>query len=783
MMEKYTGKQFETKRNPQLYYHLLEVMSSVTPEQLKKLDVFQKKLEDDIDRLTQKEKILITASDNFMKEAVMKIRTQSQLSSDRQQDVEDFHEQGTNFISLLAAIVKAINQAYQAIYHLSQELVPPPVITGERFDANAMKNRENMQWLLQEMSLNGEVVESYAQNLASCHMNKAGAVTFAESVIRELEGYYKMLLRRHTVEGIRIIKHPIITDLAIKIYKNVDADGEIESRKSDRVSAYTMRKAEILAKAVKDDMVFGFLSKPDSFMEFISEALGQLHTIGMALDKIFAPQIKTLKLRSNKWVTNKTMDEVLRQMQTINPSDISFVESYKIRNEAEKMIDEIEDKTISDVVDLLLDSKTNFHNLVNCILARKAELVKYMQDENCFYVCQIAEPDPFSGGSKGAIEVIPAQKPRANLDWILGSGFPEIKEFMKSIKTSHKWHELYLATSPSKSVDKNNVLLIGAVGCGKSEILRAVGADSSTISISANGSDFYTAWAGEAQKNPKRLFEAALKLSNESGKHVDIMIDEIDDLINDDKDMRKHFDLTKEFQILMDGIVSYPNLNLWGATNNPERIPIAMIRRFSKVLIVGELSVQDRKDLLKYYIGHMPLADISENVWDDSANLLHGATGDVVRKVADAIWKKRMGEFVQSNPEVAEKISGMLKFPKSGELFKQIEAIKHKKNDAVRSQDFDVAAKLRDEERALIKEREVLMKDEIPFHLDTFDREEFKKVLSEYVVVTPEEIIKTANATINNIGIKAEIETAIKVYKNAREIESVINEERAITEK
>lgn len=59
--------------------------------------------------------------------------------------------------------------------------------------------------------------------------------------------------------------------------------------------------------------------------------------------------------------------------------------------------------------------------------------------------------------------------------------------------------------------------------------------------------------------------------------------------------------LTLEFQILMDGIVDYPGISLWGATNNPEKIPMPMIRRFNLVEIVGELQSEDRIKLLQMF--------------------------------------------------------------------------------------------------------------------------------------------------------------------------------------
>ncbi len=118
--------------------------------------------------------------------------------------------------------------------------------------------------------------------------------------------------------------------------------------------------------------------------------------------------------------------------------------------------------------------------------------------------------------------------------------------------------------------------------------------------------------------------------------------------------------LVTEFQILMDGVVHYPHLSVWGATNVPDRIPMPMIRRFSKVLIVGELSQADRVKLLKGFAGYLPLNDVPEPLWEAMARKLDGATGDVLRKVVDHVWRSKMTKFVSSSPTEAKKLLASL---------------------------------------------------------------------------------------------------------------------------
>lgn len=68
----------------------------------------------------------------------------------------------------------------------------------------------------------------------------------------------------------------------------------------------------------------------------------------------------------------------------------------------------------------------------------------------------------------------------------------------------------------------------------------------------------------------------------------------------------------------MDGIVDYPGISLWGATNNPEKIPMPMIRRFNLVEIVGELQSEDRIKLLQMFLSYLP-----QNNFDKKTGIGH----------------------------------------------------------------------------------------------------------------------------------------------------------------
>ena len=220
------------------------------------------------------------------------------------------------------------------------------------------------------------------------------------------------------------------------------------------------------------------------------------------------------------------------------------------------------------------------------------------------------------------------------------------------------------------------------------------------------------------------MFEAAIKIQKESKKHVHILIDEIDSILKK-QELTSHgeFNLTLEFQTLMDGVLHYPSLTVWGTTNNPHHIPMPMLRRFSCVLIVGELDQKDRIKLLKQYADYLPVAEFGEEKWAALAKKLDGATGDVIRKVIDHVWRTKMNWFVRNHKDEARALIDNL-------------------NDGEK---FDI------------------------FNFDSKQRSFFKNKLSQHMTISPEDLEISVDIHLKNVAVHNEIITAKQVYKEARE--------------
>ena len=112
----------------------------------------------------------------------------------------------------------------------------------------------------------------------------------------------------------------------------------------------------------------------------------------------------------------------------------------------------------------------------------------------------------------------------------------------------------------------------------------------------------------------------------------------------------------------MDGVRRYNGVVWCGATNNPNRLSPAVLRRFAYVDAVGELNLIERANLLKYYteLGLPVTKDITIDDYMQEAKVLDGAVGDIVRKVSDNIHEYVLYNFINKHRKEAKALEARL---------------------------------------------------------------------------------------------------------------------------
>ncbi|KAG5357752.1 Protein MSP1 [Yarrowia sp. B02] len=191
------------------------------------------------------------------------------------------------------------------------------------------------------------------------------------------------------------------------------------------------------------------------------------------------------------------------------------------------------------------------------------------------------------------------------------------------------------------------VLLYGPPGCGKTMLAKALAAESGANFINIKMSNIMDKWFGESNKLVAAIFSLAHKL-----QPCIIFIDEIDSFLRERQstDHEVMSMLKAEFMTLWDGLTSDGRVLVLGATNRPNDIDNAILRRMPKRFSVKQPTADTRRSILNIILADIEL-DETEFDMDVLVNYTAGMSGSDMKEICRNAAMNAMRDYMRSNIE------------------------------------------------------------------------------------------------------------------------------------
>lgn len=190
------------------------------------------------------------------------------------------------------------------------------------------------------------------------------------------------------------------------------------------------------------------------------------------------------------------------------------------------------------------------------------------------------------------------------------------------------------------------VLLHGPPGCGKTLIAKATAREAGTFFINLDVSILTDKWYGESQKLASAVFSLAVKL-----QPCIIFIDEIDSFLRarNSTDHEATAMMKAQFMSLWDGLITDPNCTVMvmGATNRPQDLDRAILRRMPATFHVAMPNVAQRRQILSLILENEPVApDVDV---ESIAMSTEGFSGSDLKELCRIAAVSRLRGYVQQS--------------------------------------------------------------------------------------------------------------------------------------
>lgn len=218
----------------------------------------------------------------------------------------------------------------------------------------------------------------------------------------------------------------------------------------------------------------------------------------------------------------------------------------------------------------------------------------------------------------------------------------------------------HLLTGSKLFQPPKGVLLFGPPGCGKTMIAKATARASGCKFINLQASTLTDMWYGESQKLTAAVFSLAAKL-----QPCIIFIDEIESFLRN----RSHQDheatamMKAQFMSLWDGLdtSSATQVMIMGATNRPQDVDPAILRRMPTTFYVELPNARQRQEILRLILSGenlsnaINLKEIAEKTDGYSGSDLRELCRDAAMyRVRDYVRKEQMRQIAQQLQDCEE---------------------------------------------------------------------------------------------------------------------------------
>ncbi|XP_051968189.1 outer mitochondrial transmembrane helix translocase [Xyrauchen texanus] len=224
------------------------------------------------------------------------------------------------------------------------------------------------------------------------------------------------------------------------------------------------------------------------------------------------------------------------------------------------------------------------------------------------------------------------------------------------------------------------VLLYGPPGCGKTLIAKATAKEAGFRFINLQPSTLTDKWYGESQKLAAAVFSLAVKLQPSI-----IFIDEIDSFLRSrsSSDHEATAMMKAQFMSLWDGLDTDFNCQviIMGATNRPQDLDSAILRRMPTRFHINQPNLKQRKDILKLILENENVESAVD--FSEIAKETDGFSGSDLREMCRDGALLCVRDFVHNQESQNE---DYIRSIKQQDLQKAIEKMKKSKSAGMQDQ-------------------------------------------------------------------------------------------------